>query len=169
MKLDKLLKVAVAALEDIKAKEIVTLDVSRVTAMFDSMIIASADSGRQTKALASHVVEKVKAAGGTVYSTEGEDSGEWVLVDLGDVIVHIMQPAVRAHYNLEDLWLEAEAVKIKLPVAKSDATKKVVSKKVAAKKPAATKPVAKKPAVKKPLAKKPAAKKPATKLAKKAG
>jgi ribosome-associated protein len=100
----KLQKAATAALEDIKAREIDVFDVSHLTTMFDRVVIASADSARQLKALASHVQEKAKAAGGRVHGVEGEEGGDWVLIDLGDVIVHIMQPAVRAHYNLEELW-----------------------------------------------------------------
>jgi ribosome-associated protein len=100
----KLQKAAIAALEDIKAREIEVFDVAHLTAMFDRVIIASADSARQLKALSSNVQEKAKAAGGRVYGVEGEDGGEWVLIDLGDIVVHIMQPVVRTHYNLEELW-----------------------------------------------------------------
>ena len=94
----------VAALEDVKALDISVIDTSKLSPLFERMVVASAQSTRQTKALASSVVVKLKELGETVYSTEGEDSGEWVLVDLGEVIVHIMQPAVRAYYNLEELW-----------------------------------------------------------------
>ena len=104
MNTDKLAEIAVSALEDIKARDITVIDVSPLSSLFERMIIASADSGRQTKALANHVQEKIKAIGGTVYGIEGEQSGEWVLVDCGDVIVHVMQPAVRQYYNLEELW-----------------------------------------------------------------
>jgi ribosome-associated protein len=106
----RLIKTAVAALEEIKAYDIKVLEVSGITALFDYIIIASADSSRQTKALANNVQEKVKAAGGQVYNQEGEQSGGWLLVDLGDAIVHIMQPEVRDYYNLEALWSEAKAV-----------------------------------------------------------
>lgn len=106
----RLIETAVAALEEVKAYDIKVLEVSRITALFDYIIIASADSNRQTRALANNVQEKIKAAGGRVYNQEGEQSGEWVLVDLGDAIVHIMQPAVRDYYNLEALWDEAKAV-----------------------------------------------------------
>jgi len=102
--LRKLQKAATAALEDIKAREVEIFDVAHLTTMFDRVIIASADSARQLKALASHVQEGVKAVGGRVYGVEGEDGGDWVLIDLGDIVVHIMQPAVRTHYNLEELW-----------------------------------------------------------------
>jgi ribosome-associated protein len=104
MRLDKLTKAAVAALEDIKARDIVVLDVKKMTAMFDWVIVASADSNRQTRALSSHLQEKMKALGAHVHSVEGERSGEWVLVDLGSIVVHIMQPAIRQYYNLEELW-----------------------------------------------------------------
>ncbi len=104
MRVDKLVKVTIAALEDIKGHDIVTLDVRKKSADFDKLIICSGDSMRQNKALASNVLEKVKAQGGHVIGMEGADSGEWVLVDLGAVVVHIMQPAVRQYYNLEELW-----------------------------------------------------------------
>ena len=100
----KLQKAAIAALEDIKAREIEAFDVTHLTTMFDRVIIASADSARQLKALASNVQERAKEIGGRVYGVEGEDGGDWVLIDLGDIVIHIMQPAVRTHYNLEELW-----------------------------------------------------------------
>lgn len=106
MNSEKLVPVIVDALEEIKAHDIDVINVSKITAMFGYIIIASADSTRQTKALANNVQEQVKAAGGKVYSMEGEQTGEWVLVDLGDVIVHIMLPAVREYYNLKALWSE---------------------------------------------------------------
>ena len=106
----QLIKTAVAALEDIKAYDIKVLEVSRITTLFDYIIIVSADSSRQARALANNVQEKIKAAGGQVYSQEGEQSGEWLLVDLGDAIVHIMLPAVRDYYNLEALWNEVKTV-----------------------------------------------------------
>jgi ribosome-associated protein len=105
MRLDKLVKLAVAALDDIKGQDIKVLDVRKLTSLFDKIVLASADSTRQAKAMAARVQERTKAAGGTVYGVEGEQVGEWILVDLGAVIVHIMQPAVRQHYNLEELWM----------------------------------------------------------------
>ena len=92
--------------------------IERSTRLFDRVIIASADSARQLKALASHVQEKAKAAGGHVHGVEGEDGGDWALVDLGDIVVHIMQPAVRSFYNLEELWGGKE-----VKLAKSKAAK----------------------------------------------
>ncbi|MEW6562367.1 MAG: ribosome silencing factor [Pseudomonadota bacterium] len=94
----------VDALEDIKGNDIQVLDTSKLSSLFERMVICSATSNRQTRALANNVAEKLKERGETVYGVEGEDSGEWVLVDLGEVIVHIMQPAVRSYYNLEELW-----------------------------------------------------------------
>lgn len=104
MRLTKAQKAAIAALEDIKARDITVLDTRKLTSMYDALIIATADSTRQTRALARHVHDEVKAARGTVLSTEGEEAGEWVLVDCADFVVHIMQPAARALYNLEELW-----------------------------------------------------------------
>ncbi|GJL75606.1 MAG TPA: ribosome silencing factor [Nitrosomonas sp.] len=101
---NKLVKITVDALEEIKAFDIKVLDVAKLASMFDYIIIASASSSRQTKALANNVQEKVKKAGGNVFSLEGEQTGEWLLVDLGGVIVHIMQPEAREYYNLEALW-----------------------------------------------------------------
>jgi ribosome-associated protein len=104
MDLKKLQQLVVSALEDIKGRDIEVINTSRLTSLFDRIVIASGDSNRQVKALARNVQEKVEEAGGEVLSVEGEDNGEWVLVDLGDIVVHVMQPAVRAHYNLEELW-----------------------------------------------------------------
>lgn len=104
MDLKTLEKTVIDALEDIKARDIEVFDTSRLTPLFDRVIVASADSNRQTRALARNVHDKVKEAGGEVISIEGEESGEWVLVDLADIVVHIMQPAIRSHYNLEELW-----------------------------------------------------------------
>src|SRR5262245_58985901 len=101
----KLVNATVAALEDIKARDIVVLDVRRLTALFDRVIIASADSARQARALADNVQEKLKALGAKIHGVEGEQTGEWILVDLGEIVVHIMQPAIRKYYNLEELWV----------------------------------------------------------------
>jgi ribosome-associated protein len=104
MRRNALVDTAVSALEDIKARDITVLDVRKLTSLYDTLIVASAESTRQVKALAQHVRDKLKAAGAPIIGVEGEDSAEWVLVDAGDVVVHIMQPAVRAYYNLEELW-----------------------------------------------------------------
>ena len=104
MDIRKLQKTVVAALEDIKARDIEVFDVRHLTSLFERVVIASADSARQTKALARNVQDEARQIGARVYGLEGEDNGEWILVDLGDIVVHIMQPAVRTHYNLEELW-----------------------------------------------------------------
>ena len=104
MDIRKLQKIVVGALEDIKGKDIETINTTRLTLMFDRMVIATGDSSRQVKALARNVQDKVREAGAEVLSVEGEETGEWVLVDLGDVVVHVMQPMVRQYYNLEELW-----------------------------------------------------------------
>ena len=97
-------QLVIAALEDIKAKDIEVIDTSKLTPLFESIIIACGDSNRQVRSLARHVGDKVREAGVEILSTEGEDSGEWILVDLGEVVVHIMQPTIRSYYNLEELW-----------------------------------------------------------------
>ena len=99
-------KIVITALEDIKAHDIQAIDVRKLTPIFDWVVVASADSARQTKSLSRHVVDKLKEAGSSIVGTEGEDSGEWILVDAGDVVAHVMQPAVRQYYNLEELWSE---------------------------------------------------------------
>ena len=132
------------ALEDIKARDIRVLDVSKITSVSDFLAIASGDSSRQTKALAANVMDKVSEAGFGIYGTEGGGTGEWVLVDCGDVVVHIMQPAIREYYKLEELYQDGKLV---FPLPKP------------IKKPAAVKPTAKSGTVKKSVAKKAVAKK----------
>lgn len=184
MDIKKLQALVIDALEDVKAQDIKVFDTTHLTSLFDRIAVASGTSNRQTKALASSVRDKVKEAGGEILSIEGESTGEWVLVDLGDMIVHIMQPAIRAYYRLEEIWGEKE---VKLGAAKRVATASknagaVVPRKVsrhlttsqvealpvieksgspvAAKKTSTRKPVAKKTAAKSTVAKKTASKKP---------
>ena len=114
MTIEEKTRAVVAALEDVKANDITVIDTSKLSTMFESMIIASAQSTRQTKALADNVVVKLKERGEQIYGREGEESGEWILVDLGEVLVHIMQPAIRDYYNLEELWSRAQAARPKL-------------------------------------------------------
>jgi len=109
-------KAVVAALEDIKGRDIVVLNVKKLTSMTDYMIIASGESTRQVNALARNVVEKLKERGAEVIGVEGEATSEWVLVDLGNIIVHVMHPAVREHYNLEELWEAPKATRKKAAV-----------------------------------------------------
>jgi ribosome-associated protein len=97
------------AIEDIKGFDITVMDVRKLTSMTNYMIVASANSSRQAKAVADNVREKLKEKGFAIRGTEGEKEGEWVLVDLDDIVVHIMVPATRAYYNLEQLWGEAES------------------------------------------------------------
>jgi ribosome-associated protein len=158
--LKQLQQAAVEALEDIKARDIQVYDVTGTSALFDRVIIATAESGRQLGALASNLREGVKAAGGSIRHVEGEKTGEWVLVDLGDIVVHIMLPAIRQQYNLEELWGQ-KRVKIQTfvekPAQASEPTgmkakspaKKVVAKKAAVKKATAKKAPAKKAPIKK--------------------
>jgi len=108
------IRAIVEALEDIKAVNVTVIDTSKLSSLFDRMIIASASSKRQTKALADNVVVKLRERGEEVLGREGEDSGEWILVDLNEVLVHIMQPAVRDYYNLEELWSKAQTARPKL-------------------------------------------------------
>jgi ribosome-associated protein len=113
MDIRKLQRAIVDGLEDVKAQDIRVFNTSHLTELFDRVVVASGNSNRQTKALASSVREKVKEAGGEIVSTEGEDIGEWVLVDCGDAVVHILQPALRQYYNLEEIWGD-KPVRVKL-------------------------------------------------------
>lgn len=104
MQTEELVKLAIDALEDLKAQDINVIDVRELNNVTDVMIIASGTSSRQVAAIGRNVVEKAKAAGVQPFGSEGEAAGEWVLVDLGDVVVHVMQPRVRDFYQLERLW-----------------------------------------------------------------
>jgi ribosome-associated protein len=119
MDIKKLQAVVVDALEDVKGQDIVLFDTTNLTSLFDRIAVVSGTSNRQTKALAASVRDKVKEAGGDVVGMEGEDTGEWVLVDLGDMIVHIMQPTIRQYYRLEEIWGEKP---VKLGAAKRKST-----------------------------------------------
>lgn len=101
-------RAVVEALEDIKGRDIVVFNVAHQSAYFERVVIASGDSGRQVNALATSVQDKLKALGARIVGVEGRRNGDWVLVDLGDIVVHVMHPAVRSHYNLEELWGEKE-------------------------------------------------------------
>lgn len=119
MDIKKLQTLVVDALEDVKGQDIVLFDTTHLTSLFDRIAVVSGTSNRQTKALAASVRDKVKEAGGDVVGLEGEDTGEWVLVDLGDMIVHIMQPAIRQYYRLEEIWGDKP---VKLGAAKRKST-----------------------------------------------
>lgn len=103
-----LVKLAIAALEDIKAQDITTIDVREKTSITDYMVIASGTSSRHVKSLVDNVLEKVKEQGVRPLGSEGLDSGEWALLDLGDIVVHVMLPTARQFYDLERLWQGAE-------------------------------------------------------------
>jgi len=101
---NKLINIVLDALEEVKGKDIVTLNVTNLTDVMDTMIVASGNTSRQVKALANSVIEDAKKAGFQPIGVEGIDSGEWVLVDLGDIVIHVMQPTIREFYELEKLW-----------------------------------------------------------------
>lgn len=104
MKVDELTHLVIEALDDLKAVNTVTVDVSSLTDVMDRLVIASGTSNRHVKALADNVSVKAKAQGERPIGIEGDDVGEWVLVDFGDVVVHVMLPATRDFYDLERLW-----------------------------------------------------------------
>ena len=133
MDIKTLQALVIDALEDVKAQDIKVFDTVHLTSLFDRIAVASGTSNRQTKALAASVRDKVKSNGGHVLSVEGEDTGEWVLVDLGDMIVHIMQPAIRAYYRLEEIWGEKE---VKFGAAKRTTKKSADDEEEATKKTA---------------------------------
>ena len=180
----KLQRAIVDGLEDVKAHDIQVFNTEALSPLFERVIVASGTSNRQTKALASSVREAVKEAGFPVPRQEGEQNGEWIIVDCGSVVCHIMQPAIRQYYRLEEIWGEtpvrmkigaakpkpaevaAKKLAAKLAVEKAAAENTVVEKKPAAKKAAAKKPAAKTAAGAKPAAKKPAAKSAAAKTVK---
>ena len=182
MDIRKLQRAIVDGLEDVKAHDIRVFNTEHLSPLFERVIVASGTSNRQTKALASSVRETVKQRGLGVMRTEGEENGEWIIVDCGAAVAHIMQPAIRQYYNLEEIWGDkpvhmkvdgGAATKKKSAAAKVPAKKATPShkprpaahaapaKKAAGKKPAAKKAAAGKPAPRKPGAKKPAAKKKA--------
>jgi len=145
----KLQRAVVDSLEDVKAQDLVVFDTEHISSLFERVIIASGTSNRQTKALAASVRDKVREAGFPKPRIEGEDNGEWIIVDCGAVVVHIMQPTIRQYYNLEEIWGE-KPVRSKLGAAKPATPKTVAVKapskspKAAAKKTAtSTKPTAK--------------------------
>jgi ribosome-associated protein len=172
----KLQRAIVDGLEDVKAHDIRVFDTEAISPLFERVMVASGTSNRQTKAIAASVRDKVRDAGFPKPRIEGEANGEWIIVDCGAAVAHVMQPEFRRYYNLEEIWGEvpidvaAEEKKAKAAVRKSavraqaeaDAAE---SAKPAAKKAAAKKPAAKKTAAAKPAAKSAAAKKPAAKTA----
>lgn len=160
--IQKLQRAIVDALEDVKAQEIQVFDTEHLSSLFERVIIASGTSNRQTKALAASVRDKVRNAGFGKPRMEGEDNGEWIIVDCGQAVVHVMQPTIRSYYNLEEIWggtpvrlkfgapkpVAASDVKahIKSTVAKKSSTPASAAKKTAAKPAAKAKPALKAPA-----------------------
>ena len=178
MDIRKLQRAIVDGLEDVKAQNIVVFNTEHLSPLFERVIIASGTSNRQTKALASSVRETVKGRGLQVMRTEGEDNGEWIIVDCGAAVVHVMQPSIRDYYHLEEIWgdkpvkLKLGSSEVKLVKASEDASAKPAKKSgkplgpVGVKQAAPAKKAA--PAAKKPVAKKAprgvvSAKTPATK------
>jgi ribosome-associated protein len=166
MDIRKLQRAIVDGLEDVKAQNIVVFNTEHLSALFERVIIASGTSNRQTKSLASSVREAVKTAGFSVPRTEGESNGEWIIVDCGAAVVHVMQPTIRDYYHLEEIW-GGKPVNMKLDSGVTRLVKASEPDKPAkARKPAAKKSVVA-PAAKKVAAKAPAAKTPAIKTASK--
>ena len=135
----KLQRTVVDALEDVKAQELVVFDTEQLSSLFERVVVASGTSNRQTKALAASVRDKVREAGFGKPRIEGEDNGEWIIVDCGAVVVHIMQPTIRSYYNLEEIWGE-KPVRLKFGApkpAKAAEPEEAPPKKSAGKKPAA--------------------------------
>lgn len=124
--IQKLQRVIVDGLEDVKAQDIQVFDTENLSALFERVIIASGTSNRQTKALAASVRDAVREAGFPKPRIEGEGNGEWIIIDCGQAVVHVMQPSFRAYYHLEELWGD-KPVRLKLGVAKPEAVKKAVA------------------------------------------
>ena len=124
--IQKLQRAIVFGLEDVKAQDIRVFDTEALSALFERVIVASGTSNRQTKALAASVRDAVREAGFSKPRIEGESNGEWIIVDCGQAVVHIMQPNFRQYYNLEELWGE-KPVRLKLGAAKPAASPKVVA------------------------------------------
>ena len=175
MDIRKLQRAIVDGLEDVKAQNILVFNTEHLSPLFERVIIASGTSNRQTKALAASVRDAVKSGGFPVLRTEGEDNGEWIIVDCGAAVVHVMQPSIREYYHLEEIWgdkpikLKVDSAPAKLVKAEEPVAKKAAAKKAPAKKAAAGKAPAKAPArtaaAKAPARKAAPAKAPARKAA----
>ncbi len=181
----KLQRTIVDSLEDVKAQDIQVFNTEHLSPLFERVVIACGTSNRQTKALAANVRDDVRDAGFGKPRIEGEENGEWIIVDCGPVVVHIMQPTIRQYYHLEEIWGD-KPVRLKLGAAKPQPTPKPVAvpkevpkkaarkttsktapktaaKTTAAKQPTAKKTAAKSPPTKKPVSKRPVSKKTVTK------
>ena len=149
MDIRKLQRVIVDGLEDVKAQNIVVFNTEHLSALFERVIIASGTSNRQTKSLASSVREAVKTAGYPVPRTEGESNGEWIIVDCGAAVVHVMQPTIRDYYHLEEIWGD-KPVNMKLASGTARLVK-AAEPEAPVRKGAAKKPAAKKAAPRAPV------------------
>ncbi|HNU10273.1 MAG TPA: ribosome silencing factor [Rubrivivax sp.] len=170
MDIRKLQRAIVDGLEDVKANDIVVFNTEHLTPLFERVIIASGNSNRQTKALASSVRDSVKKRGLAVLRTEGEDNGEWIIVDCGAAVAHIMQPHIRDYYRLEEIW-GGKSVHMKLagkgaaglPKASEDSAARPSSPRVSTVRVTAARSPSTKPTARKTAAAAPAARKPASK------
>ena len=174
MDIRKLQRAIVDGLEDVKAQDILVFNTEHLSPLFERVIIASGTSNRQTKALAASVRDAVKSGGFPVLRTEGEDNGEWIIVDCGAAVVHVMQPSIREYYHLEEIWgdkpikLKVDTAPVRLVKAEEPEVKKAPAKKAAGKapaktaaaKPTATRTTARTAPAKAPVARTPAAKAP---------
>ncbi|MFP8833818.1 ribosome silencing factor [Hydrogenophaga sp. XSHU_21] len=147
--IQKLQRAIVEGLEDVKGQDIVVFNTEELSPLFERVIIASGTSNRQTKALAASVRDAVREAGFDKPRVEGEDNGEWIIVDCGQAVAHVMQPAIRQYYRLEEIW-GVKPVRLKGPAEKAAARKAAPAKKPARSEPAepvaATRPARKAPA-----------------------
>ena len=161
MDIRKLQRAIVDGLEDVKAQNVVVFNTEHLTPLFERVIVASGASNRQTKALANSVRETVKGRGMDVLRTEGEENGEWIIVDCGAAVVHVMQPAIRDYYHLEELWGD-KPVRMKIDAAPVKLVKAAPQRVQAQPRPRAQRP-APHPATAKAEPRKPTARKPAAK------
>ena len=164
MDIRKLQRAIVDGLEDVKAQNIVVFNTEHLSALFERVIIASGTSNRQTKSLASSVREAVKSGGFGVPRTEGESNGEWIIVDCGAAVVHVMQPTIREYYHLEEIW-GGKPVNMKLDSSVTKLVKAAEPDKPAKPRKPTAKKAAAAPAVKQMTARTPAAKTPGVKTA----
>lgn len=133
MDIRKKQRAVVEALENVKGRDIVVFNVTKLSPLFERVVVASGDSTRQVKALAENVARELKAIGARVHGIEGQGSAEWMLVDLGDIVVHVMHPTVRSYYNLEEIWGGKE-VKLK-PVVAAKRSRKAPARRAEAARP----------------------------------
>ena len=155
MDIRKLQRAIVDGLEDVKAQHIAVFNTEHLSSMFERVIIASGTSNRQTKALAASVRDSVRSSGFPILSTEGEDNGEWIIVDCGAAVAHIMQPSIREYYHLEEIWggktVRVKVGEVSTKLVKASEPEPTLRKRAAAKAPVDAEPSSK--AAAKPAAK----------------